>query len=77
MKLYLGTVGNAATMNVGISPNKEGLLDDEDVRALAGFGRLQKIFFAREAKDGEAFNVVVMTEDVSAGERVDGWKLPG
>lgn len=75
MKLYLGTVGNAATMNVGVAPNRDGLLDDEDVRALAGFGQLRRLFFSREAKDGEPFNLVVMTEDVSAGERVDGWRL--
>lgn len=75
MKLYLGTVGNAATMNVGVAPNRDGLLDDEDVRALAGFGQLRRLFFSREAKDGEPFNLVVMTEDVSAGERVDCWRL--
>ena len=75
MKLYLSSVGNAATMNIGIAPNRDGLLDEEDVRALKGFGDLQKIFFSREAKEGEPFNVVVMREDVSKGELVDDWKL--
>ena len=75
MKLYLSSVGNAATMNIGIAPNRDGRLDDEDVNALKGFGDLLKLFFTREAKDGEPFNVVVLREDVSRGERVDDWKL--
>ena len=75
MKCYLTTVGNAATLNLGIAPNRDGLLDDEDVKALKGFGELQKIFFSHEAKDGEPFNIQVMKEDVSKGELVDDWKL--
>jgi len=75
MQRYLATVGNAATLNLGIAPNKEGRLDDEDVRALKGFGELQNVFFEKEAKDGEPFNVVVMREDVSSGELVDSWKI--
>lgn len=35
-KLYLSSVGNAATMNIGIAPNREGVLDADDVKALAG-----------------------------------------
>lgn len=75
MQRYLATVGNAATLNLGIAPNREGLLDEEDVKALKGFGDLQKLFFAHEAKDGGPFNVVVMQEDVSLGEQVDDWRL--
>jgi alpha-L-fucosidase len=40
-KLYLSSVGNVATMNIGISPTRDGLLDDDDVKALAGF-KVQK-----------------------------------
>ena len=75
MQRYLATVGNAATLNLGIAPNRDGLLDEEDVKALKGFGDLQKLFFAHRAKDGEPFNVIVMTEDVSSGELVDAWTL--
>ena len=75
MQRYLATVGNAATLNLGIAPNRDGLLDEEDVRALKGLGDLRKLFFAKEAKDGEPFNVVVMKEDVSKGELVDGWSI--
>ena len=74
-KLYLSSVGNAATMNIGIAPDKSGRLDADDVRALAGFGIMRKALFAHEAKGGEPFNVVVMCEDVSNGEQVDEWDL--
>jgi len=75
MQRYLATVGNAATLNIGIAPNKEGRLDEEDVRALKGFGDLQKVFFAKTGDDKGMCNVVVMQEDVSHGELVDGWEL--
>ena len=83
-KLYLSSVGNAATMNIGIAPNKEGLLDADDVKALAGFKTLKDALFAHEvttggsqypATVGEPFNVVVMREDISRGEQVDEWEF--
>ena len=75
MKLYLLSVGNAATMNIGISPTKDGILDDDDVKALAGFKVLKDALFSREVKIGEPFNVVVMSEDISKGEQVDEWEF--
>jgi len=75
LQRYLNTVGNGGTMNIGIAPNKDGLLDDEDVKALADFGKLKAAFFARHVDEGGRANVVVMTEDVSHGELVDGWSL--
>ena len=74
-KLYLSSVGNASTMNIGIAPNKDGLLDADDVKALAGFKTLKDALFAHEAKSGEPFNVVVMCEDISKGEQVDEWEF--
>ena len=74
-KLYLSSVGNGGTMNIGIAPDKSGRLDADDVRALAGFGVMRNALFVREAKVGEPFNVVVMHEDVSSGEQVDEWEL--
>ena len=74
-KLYLSSVGNAGVMNIGIAPNKDGLLDADDVKALAGFKTLKDALFAHEAKPGEAFNVVVMREDISKGEQVDEWEF--
>ena len=75
MKSYLRTVGNGGTMNLGLSPNKDGELTDEDVAALRRFGEIRKAFFAKEAKADEPFNVIVMREDVSRGERVDAWEF--
>ncbi len=74
-KLYVGTVGNGGTMNIGIAPTKDGVLDADDVKALRDFGELRKALFAHEANDGEKFNVVVMREDVTNGELVDEWEF--
>ena len=74
-KLYLSSVGNGGTMNIGIAPDKSGRLDADDVRALAGFGVMRNALFAHEAKTCGPFNVVVMREDVSNGEQVDEWEF--
>ena len=74
-KLYVGTVGNGGTMDIGVAPNKDGILDADDVKALRDFGELRKALFAHEAKDGGPFNVVVLREDVSNGELVDKWEF--
>ena len=74
-KLYLSSVGNAGVMNIGVAPNKEGILDADDVKALAGFKTLKDALFAHEVKQGEPFNVVVMHEDISKGEQVDEWEF--
>ena len=73
-RLYLGTVGNGGTMNVGIAPDATGRLDEEDVRALARFGELRRALFAEPVESGPA-NLVELREDVSRGERIDGWRL--
>ena len=77
MKLYLSSVGNGGTMDIGVAPNKAGVLDDADVRSLAGFGAIRQAFFSKEIspESGELFNVVVMSEDLSCGEQVDGWEF--
>jgi len=75
LQRYLYTVGNGGTMNLGIAPNKDGILDDEDVNALADFGRLRAEFFSKPVTNGIC-NVVVMREDVVArGETCDEWLL--
>ena len=45
------------------------------MKALRGFKELKDAFFARHIDEGGRANVVVMTEDVSHGELVDGWSL--
>jgi hypothetical protein len=71
-------------MDIGIAPNKDGLLDADDVKALAGFKALKDALFAHEVATGgsqlvatasEPFNVVVMREDISRGEQVDEWEF--
>ena len=75
MQRYLDTVGNGGTMNIGIAPNKDGRLDDEDVKALKGFKTLKDAFFARHM-DGKGYcNVVVVRENVTGGEFADGWTV--
>ena len=74
-KLYCGTVGNGGTMNIGIAPKKDGSLDADDVKALRGFKIMKDALFAKEAKDGEAFNIIELREDLANGEQVDGWRV--
>ena len=76
MKLYLSSVGNGGTMNIGISPNGDGLVCEEDRKSLRVFGELREAFFAHEVTDaGKPFNLVVMREDLADGEQVDGWEF--
>ena len=76
MKLYLSSVGNGGTMNIGIAPDKRGLVCEEDRKSLATFGELRKAFFADEVKgEGRPFNLVVLREDLADGEQVDGWEF--
>jgi alpha-L-fucosidase len=76
MQKYLTSVGNSATMNIGISPDKRGLLTDEDVKALKGFAEIKNKFFADKVKSvAQPFNMVVIRENVANGEHIDGWKL--
>jgi alpha-L-fucosidase len=45
MDLYYKSVGRGANLDLGLSPNRDGLLDSTDVKALKGFGELLKITF--------------------------------
>jgi alpha-L-fucosidase len=74
-KLYLSSVGNGGTMNIGLSPNRDGLLGDDDCRTLKGFDVVRRALFAREVKPGETFNIVVLSENLSRGEQVDAWEF--
>ena len=72
MQRYLNTVGNGGTMNIGIAPNKDGRLDEEDVKALKGFKTLKDAFFG-DCR-GKC-NVIVAWEDVSNGEISSNWTV--
>jgi alpha-L-fucosidase len=44
--LYLKSVGRGADLDLGLAPDKQGLLKSNDVKSLAGFGKLLKETFA-------------------------------
>jgi len=46
--LYLKSVGRGACLDLGIAPDTRGLLHENDVKALAGFGELLKRTFAKD-----------------------------
>ena len=76
MKIYLRTVGNGATMDIGIAPDRRGRLTDEDVECLRRFAEIREGFFSKQVPDASSlFNVIVMTEDIEHGERVDEWRI--
>jgi len=51
MDLYYKSVGRGANLDLGLSPNRDGLLDSTDVNALKGFGALlQETFSTNLAK---------------------------
>ncbi len=50
--LYLKSVGRGGALDLGIAPNTQGLLADEDIASLKGFGELvEKTFKYNLAKD--------------------------
>ena len=50
--LYYNSVGRGAALDLGLSPDKRGLLDAGDVAALQGFGDLLKKTFAENLAKG-------------------------
>jgi len=46
LDLYYKSVGRGANLDLGLSPNRDGVLDDEDVNSLKQFGELLKQTFA-------------------------------
>ena len=76
MKIYLRTVGNGATMDIGIAPDRRGRLTDEDAGCLRRFAEIRRAFFSNPVRDpATPFNVIVMAEDIARGERVDEWRI--
>lgn len=52
MDLYFKSVGRGANLDLGLSPNRDGLLDNTDVDALKGFGDLLKQTFKQNLAKG-------------------------
>ena len=46
LDLYYKSVGRGANLDLGLSPNRDGVLDDEDVNSLKQFGEILKQTFA-------------------------------
>ena len=55
LDLYYKSVGRGACLDLGLSPNKDGRLTDEDVQILKGFGKAIKETFALNLAKGAAF----------------------
>ena len=75
MKLYLSSVGNGGTMNIGISPSRKGQLAKGDVLVLKRFNEIRKAFFSHPVSAGGKANLVEMRENIRLGERVAKWTL--
>ena len=52
MDLYYKSVGRGANLDLGLSPNRDGLLDSTDVNALKGFGDLVRGTFKTNLAKG-------------------------
>lgn len=55
LDLYYKSVGRGADLDLGLSPNQQGLLDDRDVASLKTFGELLQQTFAVNLLKGAAF----------------------
>ncbi len=53
--LYYKSVGRGACLDLGLSPNKDGVLDNEDVQILKQFGQILKETFANNLAKGATF----------------------
>lgn len=56
LDLYYKSVGRGADLDLGLSPNKQGLLDSEDVASLKKFGAILKETFAVNLAKGAKFS---------------------
>jgi alpha-L-fucosidase len=63
LDLYYKSVGRGANLDLGLSPNRAGLLDAEDVTSLKGFGDLLNKTFAVNFAEGASF----LASNVRAG----------
>ena len=65
LDLYYKSVGRGANLDLGLSPNRDGLLDDEDVSSLRQFGDLLKQTFAVNLAKG----AVLTASNVRGGNK--------
>ncbi|HEX9512437.1 MAG TPA: discoidin domain-containing protein [Puia sp.] len=55
LDLYYQSVGRGADLDLGIAPNRKGLLDQQDVASLQAFGDLLKQTFSTNLAEGATF----------------------
>ena len=90
MDLYFKSVGRGASFLLNVPPDRRGLLHENDVASLRGFGdRLRSMFstdLAAKARATDAgktldlgrsvtFNVVRLREEIRLGQRVESFEL--
>jgi len=64
--LYFKSVGHGACLDLGLSPDRRGLLSDNDVKALKGFGNMLKQTFATNLAKGAALKASNVREGSQA-----------
>lgn len=91
MKMYHGSVGRNSTLILGVTPDKRGLLPDVDVARLKEFGDEIRRRFSHplvstqgagkwlqmELPPRAKINAIVISEDLSRGERVRSYRIEG
>jgi alpha-L-fucosidase len=79
--LYYKSVGRGANLLLNVPPNRDGLLNAEDIASLHGFGDWRRATFGKAVASGRglelklprpaAFHVIRLREDIRKGQRVD------
>ena len=76
--LYLRSVGRGGALDLGIAPDPRGLLHENDVKALQGFGELLRATFAEDLAKHSDLGIKALTDgdrySHAAGDMFDlGW----
>lgn len=89
VEIYLKSVGNGGFLNLGLAPDRRGLLHENDVARLREFKAAVDAMFCNETGNGifpaeggivelgdsRNFNLVDLEEDLTEGEQIDGYTL--
>jgi alpha-L-fucosidase len=90
LELYFKSVGRGASFLLNVPPDRRGLLHENDVAALAEFGRLRRATFqtnvaggVKRGKSGEEWTVklsgscrvIRLREEISKGQRIDAFTI--
>ena len=76
LDLHYRSVGRGANLLLNVPPDRRGLLHENDIASLKGFGELvRKTFATNLGRNNVTFNVVRVREDIRMGQRVDAFEL--